>query len=87
MGIWVYSCFIVLISVCNACICSGVGTDPSEINTKILEAWKDGTNFLSLNKGGAESATTTANNADLQKNNENGDLTTENQTNNNGETA
>ena len=75
----------------NACICSGVGTDPSEINKKILEAWKDGTNFLSLNKGGAESATTTnnstANNADLQKNNENGDLTTENQTNNNGETA
>lgn len=75
----------------NACICSGVGTDPSEINKKILEAWKDGTNFLSLNKGGAESATTTNNsrdnNADLQKNNENGDLTTENQTNNNGETA
>lgn len=71
----------------NACICSGVGTDPSEINKKILEAWKDGTNFLSLNKGGAESATTTANNADLQKNNENSDLTTENQTNNNGETA
>lgn len=75
----------------NACICSGVGTDPSEINKKILEAWKAGTNFLSLNKGGAESATTinnsTDNNADLQNNNENGDLTTENQTNNNGETA
>lgn len=75
----------------NACICSGVGTDPSEINKKILEAWKDGTNFLSLNKGGAESATTinnsTDNNTDLQNNNENGDLTTENQTNNNGETA
>ena len=75
----------------NACICSGVGTDPSEINKKILEAWKDGTNFLSLNKGGAESETntnnSTANNTDLQKNNENGDLTTENQTNNNGETA
>lgn len=75
----------------NACICSGVGTDPSEINKKILEAWKDGTNFLSLNKGGAESATTinnsTDNNTDLQKNNENSDLTTENQTNNNGETA
>lgn len=75
----------------NACICSGVGTDPSEINKKILEAWKDGTNFLSLNKSGAESATTinnsTDNNTDLQNNNENGDLTTENQTNNNGETA
>lgn len=75
----------------NACICSGVGTDPSEINKKILEAWKAGTNFLSLNKGGAESATTinnsTDNNTDLQNNNENGDLTTENQTNNNGETA
>lgn len=32
----------------NACICSGAGTDPSEINKKILQSFKDGTNFLSL---------------------------------------
>lgn len=76
----------------DACICAGVGTDPSEISKKILEAWKDGTNFLSLNKsvGGAETATTTnavSNTPVSQNNNENGDLTTENTTNNNGETA
>ena len=76
----------------DACICAGVGTDPSEISKKILEAWKDGTNFLSLNKsvGGAETATTTnsvSNTPISQNNNENGELTTENTTNNNGETA
>lgn len=80
----------------NACICSGVGTDPSEINKKILEAWNNGTNFLSLNKGvgNANSATTTENaeNTDVnepnsQKNSENSTLNAEKQTNNSGETA
>ena len=80
----------------NACICSGVGTDPSEINKKILEAWNNGTNFLSLNKGvgNANSATTTenaentdANEPNSQKNSENSTLNAEEQTNNNGETA
>lgn len=80
----------------NACICSGVGTDPSEINKKILEAWNNGTNFLSLNKGvgNANSATTTENaeNTDTnetnsQKNSENSTLNAEKQTNNSGETA
>lgn len=80
----------------NACICSGVGTDPSEINKKILEAWNNGTNFLSLNKGlgNANSATTTenaqstdANDINLQKNSENSTLNAEKQTNNSGETA
>lgn len=76
----------------DACICAGVGTDPSEISKKILEAWKDGTNFLSLKKsvGGAETATTTnsvSNTSVSQNNSENGDLNTENTTNNNGETA
>lgn len=80
----------------NACICSGVGTDPSEINKKILEAWDNGTNFLSLNKGvdSANSATTTenaentdANDTNSQKNSENSTLNAEKQTNNNGETA
>lgn len=76
----------------DACICAGVGTDPSEISKKILEAWKDGTNFLSLNKsvGGAETATTTnseTNTPDSQNNSENGSLNPENTTNNNGETA
>lgn len=80
----------------NACICSGVGTDPSEINKKILEAWNNGTNFLSLNKGvgNANSATTTenaentdANDTNSQKNSENSTLNAEKQTNNSGETA
>ena len=80
----------------NACICSGVGTDPSEINKKILEAWNNGTNFLSLNKGvgNANSATTTenaentdANEPNSQKNSENSTLNAEKQTNNSGETA
>ena len=80
----------------NACICSGVGTDPSEINKKILEAWNNGTNFLSLNKGvdSANSATTTenaentdANEPNSQKNSENSTLNAEKQTNNSGETA
>lgn len=80
----------------NACICSGVGTDPSEINKKILEAWKNGTNFLSLNKAvnSANNATTTENvkNTDgndtkSQNNSENSTLNAEKQTNNNGETA
>ena len=80
----------------NACICSGVGTDPSEINKKILEAWNNGTNFLSLNKGvdNANSATTTenaqstdANDINSQKNSENSTLNAEKQTNNSGETA
>lgn len=76
----------------DACICAGVGTDPSEISKKILEAWKDGTNFLSLNKsvGGAETATSAnsvSNTPVSQNNSENSDLTTENTTNNNGETA
>lgn len=80
----------------NACICSGVGTDPSEINKKILEAWNNGTNFLSLNKGvnSANSATTTenaestdANDTNSQKNSENSTLNAEKQTNNSGETA
>lgn len=80
----------------NACICSGVGTDPSEINKKILEAWNNGTNFLSLNKAvdSAISATSTdnaentdANDTNSQNNSENGDLNTEKQSNNNGETA
>ena len=80
----------------NACICSGVGTDPSEINKKILEAWNNGTNFLSLNKGvgNANSATTTenaentdANEPNSQKNRENSTLNAEKQTNNSGETA
>lgn len=43
----------------NACICSGVGTDPSEINKKILQSWNDGTNFLSLNKAQAQATSTT----------------------------
>lgn len=80
----------------NACICSGVGTDPSEINKKILEAWNNGTNFLSLNKnvGSANSETTTenaentdANDTNSQKNSENSTLNAEKQTNNSGETA
>lgn len=80
----------------NACICSGVGTDPSEINKKILEAWNNGTNFLSLNKavGSANNATTTqnaentdANDTNSQNNSENSTLNAEKQTNNNGETA
>lgn len=80
----------------NACICSGVGTDPSEINKKILEAWKNGTNFLSLNKAVdvANNATTTenakntdANDTNLQNNSENSTLNAEKQTNNNGEIA
>lgn len=80
----------------NACICSGVGTDPSEINKKILEAWNNGTNFLSLNKDvdNANSATTTenaestdANEPNSQKNSENSTLNAEKQTNNSGETA
>lgn len=80
----------------NACICSGVGTDPSEINKKILEAWNNGTNFLSLNKGvgNANSAITTenaentdANEPNSQKNSENSTLNAEKQTNNSGETA
>lgn len=80
----------------NACICSGVGTDPSEINKKILEAWNNGTNFLSLNKAvsSAISATTTenaentdANEPNSQKNSENSTLNAEKQTNNSGETA
>lgn len=80
----------------NACICSGVGTDPSEINKKILEAWNNGTNFLSLNKAvdSANNATTTknsentdANDTNSQKNSENSTLNAEKQTNNNGETA
>lgn len=80
----------------NACICSGVGTDPSEINKKILEAWNNGTNFLSLNKnvGNANSETTTenaentdANDTNSQKNSENSTLNAEKQTNNSGETA
>ena len=80
----------------NACICSGVGTDPSEINKKILEAWNNGTNFLSLNKGvdNANSATTTenaentdANEPNSQKNSENSTLNAKKQTNNSGETA
>ncbi len=76
----------------DACICAGVGTDPSEISKKILEAWKNGTNFLSLNKsvGSAETATTTnsgTNTPDSQNNSENGSLNPENTTNNNGETA
>lgn len=76
----------------DACICAGVGTDPSEISKKILEAWKDGTNFLSLNKsvGGAETAAATnseTNTPDSQNNSENGSLSPENTTNNNGETA
>ena len=80
----------------NACICSGVGTDPSEINKKILEAWNNGTNFLSLNKGvgNVNSATTTenaentdANEPNSQKNSENSTLNAEKQTNNSGETA
>ena len=80
----------------NACICSGVGTDPSEINKKILEAWNNGTNFLSLNKGvsNANNATTTenaentdANEPNSQKNSENSTLNAEKQTNNSGETA
>lgn len=80
----------------NACICSGVGTDPSEINKKILEAWDNGTNFLSLNKAvySANNATTTqnaentdANDTNSQKNSENSTLNAEKQTNNNGETA
>lgn len=80
----------------NACICSGIGTDPSEINKKILEAWNNGTNFLSLNKGvgNANSATTTenaentdANDINSQKNSENSTLNAEKQTNNSGETA
>ncbi len=80
----------------NACICSGVGTDPSEINKKILEAWNNGTNFLSLNKAvdSANNATTTqkaentdANDTNSQNNNENSTLNAEKQTNNNGETA
>jgi SPP1 family phage portal protein len=80
----------------NACICSGVGTDPSEINKKILEAWNNGTNFLSLNKGvgNANSATATenaestdANDTNSQKNSENSTLNAEKQTNNSGETA
>lgn len=80
----------------NACICSGVGTDPSEINKKILEAWNNGTNFLSLNKAvdSVISKTTTenaentdANDTNSQKNSENSTLNAEKQTNNNGETA
>lgn len=80
----------------NACICSGVGTDPSEINKKILEAWNNGTNFLSLNKGvdSAIRETTTenaestdANDTNSQKNSENSTLNAEKQTNNSGETA
>lgn len=80
----------------NACICSGVGTDPSEINKKILEAWNNGTNFLSLNKSvnNANNATTTqnaentdANDTNSQNNSENSTLNAEKQTNNNGETA
>ncbi len=80
----------------NACICSGVGTDPSEINKKILEAWDNGTNFLSLNKAvdSAIRETTTenaentdANETNSQKNSENSTLNAEKQTNNNGETA
>ncbi len=80
----------------NACICSGVGTDPSEINKKILEAWNNGTNFLSLNKavGSANNATTTqnaentdANETNSQNNSKNSTLNAEKQTNNNGETA
>ncbi len=80
----------------NACICSGVGTDPSEINKKILEAWNNGTNFLSLNKGvdSANNATTTenaqntdANDTNSQNNSENSTLNAEKQTNNSGETA
>lgn len=59
----------------NACICAGVGTDPSEINKKIIQSFKDGTNFLSLNS------------ANSQKKSENGTLDTEKQANNNGETA
>lgn len=42
----------------NACICSGSGTDPSEINKKILESFKHGTNYLSL-KANLESASVT----------------------------
>lgn len=80
----------------NACICSGVGTDPSEINKKILEAWNNGTNFLSLNKAvdSVISKTTTenaentdANDTNSQKNSENSTLNAEKQTNNNGEIA
>lgn len=48
----------------NACICSGVGTDPSEINKKILQSFEDGTNFLSLNKKLDSSLTVKENSVD-----------------------